>query len=708
MNEFFAKLSTVFELGKKAHVSNVVAMTDTMATSTEKKDLNRPGIDHKRWIPGILSIMMVIFLLFALAFHLQQTRQSAARIELTARILEHNQRLPVIVQQTFAGHEHAFEQLKNSRKTIDQSITLLSQGGFFRQHYIPPVTEQSRLDPLKTVVNNWRIEEKKIQFIFSGHQTFIDLGQAISTMNATGNSIDKNLDQLMTHMTRAGSSPDQIGVVSTMRTLVQNVFRSINVIVPSQLPVTEIQNQLAHDRKQFAAIIGALNEGHDVLQFSALRNSAAKEELQQIKSLFITLDNSIQTIQSEIAAVSPAKTAANQLVQSNEIMRNSIMVLDHALKTQDAQTSGLMKRIIYTLTACTLISLGWLFYAWRKNNTDQPHAPAHEMDKTQKAMLRLLDDMKKMAEGDLTVRTAVTEDITGAIADAVNFTIEELHTLVEQVNIAGFNVVEASGQAQWISAKLLEAAQQQSLKIKETTIAMVGMAEAISKVSDTAGESTQVAKQSLETAEKGGIAVRQAIAGMEEIRTHIQDTAKRIKRLGESAQEISEIVALVSDITEQTNVLALNAALQASAAGEAGRGFNIIAQDVQRLAERSAEASKQISRLIQMIQNDTYDAISAMERSTLGVAKGTQRSHAAGKALEEIEAVSKQLAQHVTNIYDTTHAQTQAANTVIENMEEILLITQQTTDGSQETTASIKQMMGYASELKSSVSSFKV
>ncbi len=713
MNAFFTKLRTLFEFGKKTPVWDAVAVTDTISTSAEEKGLNRSGIDNKQWIPGILSIVMVIFLLSALAFHLQQTRQSATRIELTVRMQEHNQRLPAIVQQTFSGHENAFEQLKNSRKAIDQSITLLSQGGYFHQQHIAPITEQSQLDLLQTVINNWQIEEKKIQFIFSGHQTFIHLGQAISTINATGNLINTHLEQLIAHMTRTGDSPGQMSVISTMQTLVHNVFRSINIIVPSKLPVTEIQNQLAHDRKQFSAIISALNEGHDVLQLSALNDPAVQERLQQIKSLFITLDNSIQTIQSEITAVSSAKTAANQLIQSNEIMRNSITVLDHALKTQDAKTSGLMNRIIYALTACTLISLGWLFYAWynrnnNKNNTGRPRASAHEMDKTQQAMLRLLDDMKKMAEGDLTIRTAVTEDITGAIADAVNFTIEELHTLVEQVNIAGFNVVEASGQAQQISAKLLDAAQQQSLKIKETTLAMVGMVEAIGKVSDTAGESTRVARQSLETAEKGGIAVRQAIAGMEEIRTHIQDTAKRIKRLGESAQEISEIVALVSDITEQTNVLALNAALQASASGEAGRGSTIIAQDVQRLAERSAEASKQISRLIKIIQNDTYDAIAAMERSTLGVAKGTQRSHAAGKALEEIEAVSKQLAQHVTNIYDTTHAQTQAANTVIENMEEILLITQQTTDGSQETTASIRQIMGYASELKSSVSSFKV
>jgi twitching motility protein PilJ len=446
------------------------------------------------------------------------------------------------------------------------------------------------------------------------------------------------------------------------------------------------------------------------LQLSTLKDNHAQEKLEQIKSLFATIDNSIQTIQSEIATVMPARAAANQLIQTNEIMRNSIAVLDNSLQLWDAKTSDLLRKVIYVLAACTIISLCWLIYALRRNRTGQPRiiTTMQGLDKTQEAMLRLLEDMKKMAEGDLTVRTAVTEDVTGAIADAVNLTIEELHTLVEQVNIASLNVVDASGQAQQIAAKLLADARQQSLKIKESTIAIVGMIEAMDKVSDTAKESTQVAGQSLETAENGGSAVRQTIAGMEEIRAHIQETAKRIKRLGESAQEISEIVALISDITEQTNVLALNAALQASAAGEAGRGFNIIAQDVQRLAERSTEASKQISRLIKMIQNDTYDAIVAMERSTLEVAKGTQRSHAAGKALEEIETVSKQLAQQVAHIYDTTHAQTQAANTVIENMEKILLITQQTTDGSLATTAAINQITGYAAELKSSVSSFKV
>ncbi|MDC8444878.1 MAG: methyl-accepting chemotaxis protein [Nitrosomonas sp.] len=708
MNEFFAKLKSLFKTTRNTTASTAGPAVISINPSSSEQGSNRSAINSKHWIPGALSIATVASLLFVLAFHLQLARQNALQIELTIRLQEHTQHLPVIIQQIFAGNENAFEQLKNSREAIDQSIALLSQGGYVRQHYISPVTEKSQLDPLETIANNWMIEDKKIQFIFSSRQTFTRLGQAIGAINATGNLINQNIEQLISHMTQTGSSPGQLSVISTMRTLIQNVFRSINVILPSKLPATEIQNQLAHDRKQFSAIISALNEGRGVLQFSAPDGSESQEKLQQIKSLFITIDTNIETIQSEIAAIMPARTAANQLIQNNEIMRNSITALDYALQSRDTETTVLLQKIMYILIACSIISLCWLIYAWRRYKTDRSGVTVHGLDKTQEAMLRLLDDMRKIAEGDLTVRTAVTEDITGAIADAVNFTIEELHTLVEQVNIASLNVVAASGQAQQNASELLAAARQQSQKIKEATMTMVGMAEAINNVSDTARESTQIAGQSLEAAEKGGIAVRQAITGMEEIRAHIQDTAKRVKRLGESAQEISEIVELVSDIAEQTNVLALNAALQASAAGEAGRGFTIIAQDVQRLAERSAEASKQISRLIKMIQNDTYDAIVAMERSTLGVAQGTQRSHATGKALEEIETVSKQLAQQVTHIYDTTHAQTQAANTVIENMEKILLITQQTTDGSLATSTAIKHITGYAAELKSSVSSFKV
>ncbi len=389
-------------------------------------------------------------------------------------------------------------------------------------------------------------------------------------------------------------------------------------------------------------------------------------------------------------------------------MLNNARQLGDEIQEQILRTTSWLNTLMIVFGAGMLLALIFFIQTVRQNARYQDLAGRNEVARTQKAIVALLDDMKRIADGDLTVRTDITSRTTGAIADAINCTIEELHTLVEQVNQASALVVKASHQTQQVSSGLLTAAQHQTAKIEQTTVAVLGMTESISEISDMAMESARVAKQSLTTAEKGTSAVRESIAGMNEIRTYIQDTSKRIKRLGESSQEIGEIVALITDITDQTNVLALNAALQATAAGEAGHGFTVIAQEVQRLAERSTEASKQISELIVTIQGDTQDAIAAMERSTLGVAKGAKRSDSAGRALEEIEQVSKQLAHLVSNIFDVTNTQTRAAHKVVANMEEILHITRQNTQGTLKTTGSIKQITGFASELKASVSNFKV
>ena len=238
-----------------------------------------------------------------------------------------------------------------------------------------------------------------------------------------------------------------------------------------------------------------------------------------------------------------------------------------------------------------------------------------ENKRNQEAILRLLNEMGNLADGDLTVQASVTEDVTGAIADSINFTIEELRTLVKGINSATDQVTKATQDAQAISNRLFEASQRQNKEIQQASSSVLQMAQSINEVSQSAAQSARVAQQSLAAAEKGGQAVQNQIAGMNEIRTQIQDTSKRIKRLGESSLEIGEIVELISDITEQTNVLALNAAIQAASAGEAGRGFTVVAEEVQRLAERSGEATKQIEAIVKTIQADTQDAVAAMEKS---------------------------------------------------------------------------------------------
>ncbi len=329
-------------------------------------------------------------------------------------------------------------------------------------------------------------------------------------------------------------------------------------------------------------------------------------------------------------------------------------------------------------------------------------------DANQAAILRLMNELQAVAEGDLTQQATVTEDITGAIADSVNYTVEELRTLVSQVQGTASRVTDTTEQVEATSTELLAASSEQLREIRDTGESVLQMAGRINDVSGQAQETAAVARQSRDAAEQGLRAVQATIGGMNTIRDQIQETSKRIKRLGESSQEIGEITELISDITEQTNVLALNAAIQAASAGEAGRGFSVVAEEVQRLAERSGDATRQIAALVKTIQTDTQDAASAMERSTQGVVEGTKLSDAAGTALGDIDRVSRRLTELIEYISTQALSEAQSANVVATNIQHIFAVTEQTGEGTRSTAHMVRELSRTAEELKQSVARFKI
>jgi twitching motility protein PilJ len=345
---------------------------------------------------------------------------------------------------------------------------------------------------------------------------------------------------------------------------------------------------------------------------------------------------------------------------------------------------------------------------WGSKVKQQLSAVDEQNRRNQQAILLLLDEMTNLAEGDLTVHTTVTEDITGAIADSVNYSIDALRNLVHTINNTSKQVASAADVTHDSTQKLTNSSEKQAREIANVTSAVSEMAKSIEQVSEHAKSSADVAQQSVSIAHKGAQAVSRTIDGMDTIREQIQETSKRIKRLGESSQEIGDIVGLIDEIADQTNILALNAAIQASTAGEAGRGFAVVADEVQRLAERAGTATKQIEALVKTIQSDTNEAVISMEQSTSNVVSGARLAENAGEALVEIESVSDNLAALIQNITDATDKQTAAAGNVTNTMNVIQEITMQTSDSASNTASWVGKLKNLGQDLKRSVAGFKL
>ena len=515
----------------------------------------------------------------------------------------------------------------------------------------------------------------------------------------------------------ANNTAGYVAATGQMRTLGQQIAKLAWAVRAGDATA---QKELIQARERFVATLGVLTTGGSfenvtlpptgsaqLAALDAMRNAWGNHD----RSVALLLAHEAQAEQSLPVLVAEAVTA---------VLKGTPALDKAATDLQADYARALDGRELRTGIATVLgsLALGLIVLMFKVFNDDAQARQAETerlrrtaeaaKDATQEAILRLMNEMGDLAGGDLTVRATVSEDITGAIADSVNYTVEELAVLVRRINDAARRVDAATHETQAVSEQLLDASERQSGEIRGAGTAVNRLADSLHAVSGRAVETADVARSSLTAADKGDAAVVAAMAGMNDIRGQIQETSKRIKRLGESSQEIGEIVELISDIPEQTNVLALNAAIQAASAGAAGRGFAVVAEEVQRLAERSGEATRQIAAIVKTIQADTHDAVAAMEHSTLGVVEGARRSDAAGKALAEIRAVTLKLATLIEAIAADTQSQVTVARDVAGGMQGILRITGETSDGTRQTARAAAELTALAAELKGSVAGFKL
>jgi len=662
-----------------------------------------------RQVPVLIGLVSFFLVVSAVCvyFYARQSAQNTQYLSTATEMQMLSQRIANSAQQAVQGSATAFIQLGRSQDQFVENLQLLTRGGA-RLGVTVAASPETIQPMLQALEKQWGPVQKNIALILEQEKNLIELRKREETIARAAPQLSLQALELMIS---ARDAREPYGVVTYSHQLYTDTanFDFINAVrlLSTDSPNPQVALQLGSNTRRYLGTLKALLGEGKVEGVSPISDEQVKSRARGLEKIFAPFAASVQAILDNMQALARAKQASRDIFGASEGLLKSPLELAASYQ----QEVRVQRYFVWGAVLSALLALGGLILLG-KVYLDDGLRRAVESERqnraNQDAILRLLNEISSLADGDLTVRAKVTEDITGAIADSINYAVSEMLRLVKGVNEAAQQVTSATQGAQTITSELLQAAQKQAAEIQGTGQSAVQMAQSMNEVSKSASDSAKVAQSSLRAAEKGAQAVQNAIRGMNDIREQIQGTSKRIKRLGESSQEISEIVQLISDITEQTNVLALNAAIQAASAGEAGRGFTIVAEEVQRLAERSAEATKHISAIVKSIQRDTQEAVEAMERSTQGVVEGTRTADEADRALREIEQVLNRLAELIGAISNATQGQANSATKVAISMKEILGVTQLTTEGTKKTAASAARLTALADGLKQSVAGFKV
>ena len=677
----------------------------------------KTAAQHQKTLAVLLAIGLVT-LGAATVVVLGQADKVGQQVAASGQALMQSQRLAKSVSQALVGNASSFDEVRDSSTVLAKTMRGLRQGD--SELSLEPLAANfaPELDEIAPQVER---AEKNAATVLGQQKILLQVGSALRTINRQSSDLLEIAETISSLKLQQNAPAAEVSASGQLVMLTQRIGKSANEFLTMEGVSPEAVFLLGKDLNSFKEIATGLLSGSTELRLSATSDSQIKERLEALLALYENTRVEAGAILGNLQGLVAAREAQSSIVSESEALRKGLEKLQSGLSSQ----TGLGGLQLVMLTGSALFALlcagGLAFVQLQDSRQRQRAAEVQRLqavdleqeakrvnDANQAAILRLMNELQNVAEGDLTQEATVTEDITGAIADSVNYTVEELRSLVGNVQNTATRVAQTTTLVENTSTELLATSAEQLREIRETGQSVLDMAQRINQVSSQAQESALVARQSLQAAELGLGAVQNAIGGMNSIRDQIQETSKRIKRLGESSQEIGEITELISDITEQTNVLALNAAIQAASAGEAGRGFSVVAEEVQRLAERSADATRQIAALVKAIQTDTQDAVAAMERSTQGVVEGAKLSDNAGSALSEIDSVSRRLAMLIEQISDSASREAESANEVATNIQHIFAVTEETGEGTRSTAQQVRELSRMAEELRQSVARFKI
>ena len=650
-----------------------------------------------------VALIIFIMLLFAnFAYLNTQSNYDKQYIGHAGELRVLSQRIAKNAGEAAAGKGDAFKQLGDARNEFDRRWGYLKEGD--KRTGLPSAPAEVR-EEMKTVQHDWENLRRNTDAILASEQTVLSLHQVAATLAETVPQLQRESERVVEILLQRGAPASQVALAQRQSLLAQRILGSVNTVLGGDENAAQAAESFGRDATRFGVVLNGMLSGNIGQRIAQVQDADARARLQEISELFEFISGSVD----EILATSPELFKVR--VAANNIFTQSQTLLDEASRLATGFEHLAGRRSLdtiggYILGLLALLSIIFIGLVMVRETNRQLRETAQKNERNQNAIMRLLDEIEDLADGDLTVTASVTEDFTGTIADSINYSIDQLRDLVATINHIAESVATAVQDTQTTAKQLAKASEHQALQITDASMAISDMAQSIDHVSTNAYESAKVAERSVGIANKGNEVVHNTIRGMDNIREQIQDTSKRIKRLGESSQEIGDIVNLIDDIADQTNILALNAAIQASMAGEAGRGFAVVADEVQRLAERSSSATRQIETLVRAIQADTNEAVISMEQTTAEVVRGARLAQDAGVALEEIENVSQDLAALIQGISNAAQQQTSSAGQISHTMAVIQQITSQTSADSSTTAESIGNLARMASEMRRSVSGF--
>jgi twitching motility protein PilJ len=653
----------------------------------------------------LFALLVALMGLVAYNFYLlnQRNVQETQYLALTTDIQVRAQQLAKAAGESAVGNFDAFDELRETRNIIDNAIHTLRNG----RGELPPSPAQVE-DSLSTLEDQWgRIDEFASQ-ILDRTDLVIELADSARAFSTNIPQLQAQSDEVVRRMIETGAPTVQIYVASRQLVLADRMLRRVGDIMAGGTGAITAADAFSRDAGMFDRVLQGLINGDEGLNLAAVRNSQVLETLADVMPLFEEIRIDVDTILTASTDLFEVREAADEIFLSAEDLTNQarLLAVEYTTLGDNEPWPSLLAGL--TLAGGTLLILFLIGFGAYLAQRKRARATTEINQRNQDAILRLLDEMSSLADGDLTVQATVTEDVTGAIADSVNYAVEALRDLVSGVNNTAQQVAVQAQETRATTMQLAEASEHQAKEIRVASDSIDEMARSFDDMAKRSSESADVAQNSVEIANRGADMVRQTITGMDSIRDQIQETAKRIKRLGESSQEIGDIVELINGISEQTNVLALNAAIQAASAGGAGRGFAVVADEVQRLAERATNATRRIEALVQTIQADTAEAVNSMEQTTTQVVSGARLAEDAGEALESIEKVSNDLAGLIQNISRQAQEESRNATRIAQLMNSIRDISVQTTEGSGQTAKSVANLAELVRELRDSVSDFKL